>query len=115
MPTSSDAICTEQPQLIKIECVLALQDVQSVIVLKCLPDTSVQDAIQQIRQRHPEIFNIIQSLLIHHDAKIGVFSQIVSLDYPLKKGDRIEIYRPLTVDPKLARLRRSQVRNTRKC
>ena len=34
---------------------------------------------------------------------IGVFSQKVALDYLLQNGDRLEIYRPLTADPKEVR------------
>jgi len=34
---------------------------------------------------------------------IGVFSQKVAHDYLLEEGDRLEIYRPLTADPKEVR------------
>ena len=34
---------------------------------------------------------------------IGVFSRKVTWDYELEAGDRVEIYRPLTIDPKEAR------------
>ncbi len=34
---------------------------------------------------------------------VGVFSQKVSIDYLLREGDRLEIYRPLTADPKEVR------------
>lgn len=30
---------------------------------------------------------------------VGIFSQKVPLDHPLKTGDRLEIYRPLSLDP----------------
>ena len=33
----------------------------------------------------------------------GVFGRVVSADHPLKDGDRVEIYRPLKVDPRTAR------------
>ncbi len=38
--------------------------------------------------------------------KIGVWGQKCSFDRVLKNGDRIEIYRPLRVDPKVARRER---------
>ena len=38
--------------------------------------------------------------------KVGVFSKIKPLDYVLSAGDRVEIYRPLLVDPKESRRRR---------
>jgi putative ubiquitin-RnfH superfamily antitoxin RatB of RatAB toxin-antitoxin module len=40
-------------------------------------------------------------------ADVGVWGKSVPLDTPLKDGDRIEHYRPLIADPKLARHRRA--------
>ncbi len=40
-------------------------------------------------------------------SKIGIFSRFVSGDYVLKEFDRIEIYRPLLIDPKESRRRRA--------
>ena len=37
---------------------------------------------------------------------VGVFGKRVALDQALREGDRVEIYRPLAVDPKEARRRR---------
>ncbi len=31
--------------------------------------------------------------------KVGIFGKLVKLDTPLREGDRVEIYRPITVDP----------------
>lgn len=31
--------------------------------------------------------------------KVGIFGRLVKLDTPLKAGDRVEIYRPITCDP----------------
>ena len=39
---------------------------------------------------------------------IGIFGRVVGTDHPLKDGDRIEIYRPLTADPKTARRARAK-------
>jgi len=39
--------------------------------------------------------------------KVGIFGRVVSLDARLADGDRVEIYRPLAVDPKEARRRRA--------
>lgn len=44
----------------------------------------------------------------------GVFNRVVPLDATLDDGDRVEIYRPLTVDPKAARRVRAEVRRRRK-
>ena len=40
-------------------------------------------------------------------ADVGIWGKSVPLDTPLKDGDRIERYRPLIADPKLARHRRA--------
>ena len=39
---------------------------------------------------------------------VGVFSQRVQLDTPLSPGDRVEIYRPLEIDPMTRRRLRAQ-------
>ncbi len=39
---------------------------------------------------------------------VGVFGKRVPLDQALREGDRVEIYRPLAVDPKEARRRRAR-------
>lgn len=53
-----------------------------------------------ILQRFPEIkFSSI---------KVGIFSKRVALDASLQDGDRIEIYRPLIIDPKQARVLRAK-------
>jgi putative ubiquitin-RnfH superfamily antitoxin RatB of RatAB toxin-antitoxin module len=31
--------------------------------------------------------------------KFGVFGKVVKSNHPLKPGDRVEIYRPITADP----------------
>ncbi len=63
-------------------------------------DTSVEEAILRsgILQQFPEIDLARQ--------KVGVFGKLVKLDALLKEGDRIEIYRPITADPKTVRRRR---------
>jgi putative ubiquitin-RnfH superfamily antitoxin RatB of RatAB toxin-antitoxin module len=41
------------------------------------------------------------------NATVGIFGQVASRDRLLKDGDRIEIYRPLHEEPKLARRNRA--------
>lgn len=57
-----------------------------------LPCT-VKDAllVSDLLFKHPELSIDLLS--------VGIFSQKVSLDYMLKAGDRIEIYRVLTISP----------------
>ncbi len=35
--------------------------------------------------------------------RVGIFGKLAKLDAVLKEGDRVEIYRPITADPKIAR------------
>jgi putative ubiquitin-RnfH superfamily antitoxin RatB of RatAB toxin-antitoxin module len=42
--------------------------------------------------------------------QIGIFSRPVSLEHRVRTGDRIEIYRPLKIDPKERRRRRADKR-----
>lgn len=39
---------------------------------------------------------------------IGIFGRRVTADRVLRAGDRVEVYRPLVVDPKQARRRRAR-------
>lgn len=60
-----------------------------------VPDgATIQDAIERsgILKQFPEI-NMEQQ-------KVGIFSKISKLDTVLNDGDRVEIYRPITCDPK---------------
>ena len=47
------------------------------------------------------------------DAVVGIWGGKASLDDPLREGDRIEVYRPLRVDPKVARRERFRTQGTR--
>lgn len=55
-----------------------------------------------------EVLNASGILTSHPEVKafsVGIFSKQVTLDSKVKSGDRIEIYRPLLVDPKEKRRR----------
>lgn len=47
------------------------------------------------------------------DLKVGLWGRQVPLDTPLRERDRVEVYRPLTVDPKEARRQRFQAAGSR--
>jgi putative ubiquitin-RnfH superfamily antitoxin RatB of RatAB toxin-antitoxin module len=81
----------------RIEVAYALPEKQVIIALNLHPGSQVLQAIDSsgILQRFPEI-NMAQ-------AKVGIFGKVVSLDTVLQPGDRVEIYRPLLIDPKQAR------------
>jgi hypothetical protein len=86
--------------LLSIEVCYARPQAQTLIAVTLPAGATVRDAIEAsaIASRHPEIDPATM--------KIGVFGKPTSLDAPLADHDRVEIYRPLIVDPKLARQRR---------
>ena len=47
---------------------------------------------------------------LQHAGKIGIFGKVVDPGMRLADGDRVEIYRPLALDPKEARRRRARKR-----
>lgn len=86
--------------MLEVEIVYCSVDKQRVIPLTVTEPCSVERAIKQstLLQQFPELD--ISSV------QLGLFSQKVSLTTWLKTGDRIEIYRPLKIDPKEARRKR---------
>ncbi len=56
-------------------------------------DSTVRDVIEHsgILKRFPEIDL--------ENQKVGVFGKFTKLDAPIRDGDRVEIYRPITADP----------------
>jgi putative ubiquitin-RnfH superfamily antitoxin RatB of RatAB toxin-antitoxin module len=82
---------------LRIEIVYGNAEKQSVIELSVPPGTSAREAIL-----HSNILNAWPEIQLEA-CKIGVFGKLVTLDYQLCDQDRLEIYRPLIVDPKKAR------------
>ncbi|NIR29260.1 MAG: RnfH family protein [Gammaproteobacteria bacterium] len=93
-------------ELISVEVAYARPDVQVVIPLRVPPGATVEAAIRAsgILERFPEID------LSRH--RVGVFGKLTEPDRTLEAGDRVEIYRPLVVDPKTARRRRARRRGS---
>lgn len=85
----------------EVEVAYAKADEQTVLAVMTEPGTTVQQAIEQsgICDLFPEIDLAA--------AKFGVFGKATKADAELYPGDRVEIYRPLIADPKLARKKRA--------
>lgn len=60
---------------------------------------------------------IVEEFELDEDTlEVGIWSKRVSRDTRVEAGDRIEIYRPLKIDPKLARRQRAAAaKPPRKC
>lgn len=85
-----------------IEAVYALPDAQQQVTLALLEGATIADALSLLS-------NTPTSAEWQIDTRaVGVFGQLKSLDFVLTNGDRLECYRPLTVDPKTARRLRAQ-------
>ncbi len=88
---------TNDPGRLAIEVVFALPARQELISLTVDPGTTVAMAIRQcaIGDLFPE-----ENLA---NCQAGIWGKPVGRDHPLKDGDRLELYRPLLMDPREAR------------
>jgi len=85
---------------INVEVVYARPDQAHLVSLMIPSGSTIMRAIQVsgVLQHCPEI-----DLTVN---KVGIFGRVRDLDEVLKEGDRVEIYRSLSVDPKEARRQR---------
>lgn len=88
--------------VIKIEVAYAKPDCQRIIATHVKEECTIESAIQQsgMLSLFPEIDLSKQA--------VGIFGKQRQLDDIVKDGDRIEIYRPLMIDPKELRRMRSR-------
>ena len=93
----------KEGDLITVEVAYALAEKQEIIALKVALGTTAYLAAEQsgIAEKFPDI--ALESV------KMGVFGKVVKAkDYVLHPGDRVEIYRPLLIDPKASRKDRAK-------
>ena len=90
-------------EMLHVEVVYALPGETTLIPVAVEKSSTIADAIRAsgIERLFPQI-NLDWN-------KVGVFGHIKSLLDEINEGDRIEIYRPLTADPKENRRRREAV------
>lgn len=83
----------------KVQVVYATAAKAHVLSVEVEPGATVQQAIDKsgILTRCPEIDLAAQ--------KVGIYSKAAALDAVVEDGARIEIYRPITVDPKTVKRR----------
>lgn len=100
---------SDSEKMIKVEVAYALPDKQKVLALAVPEGTSAYEAV------------VRSGIKGHFDgldidaAPMGVFSQALgskgmpsAKEYVLAEGDRVELYRPLIVDPKEMRKQRAE-------
>ena len=89
--------------VITVEVAYALPAKQLIKQLDVSPGTTAIEAVA--------ISNIageFKELSVDDDLKLGIFGKAVAHSHPLAKGDRVEIYRPLKIDPKEVRRQRAE-------
>jgi len=84
-----------------IEVVLAMPEKQELVALDLAVGATVADAIEQ-----SGIVAMFEDFELD-TSKVGIFGQKVAQTQELRDGDRVEIYRPLLVDPKEIRRQRA--------
>lgn len=91
----------------RVEVVFALPERQSLMVLDVEPGTTALQAVLQsgVLTQYPD--------LEPSTLRLGIYSHAIAPDTPLRDHDRVEIYRPLLADPKLARRQRAAERKLR--
>ena len=90
--------------LLEVEVVYARPEQQLLIQLKVPGGSTARDAIVL-----SNILNDVPGLDLETLA-VGIFARRVTLDCVLKKGDRVEIYRPLTMSAVEARRWRAKLK-----
>jgi len=96
-------------ELIDIEVVYGMPDKQVLLMVKVPSGTTIEDAIKLsgIVKHFPQI--------VASEAVVGIFSKPSKLSALVNSGDRVEIYRPLTADPKeMRKLRAEKAKQAKK-
>ena len=89
------------PDEILVEVAYALPEEQVIISIEVPKKINIKQAIEKsgIQKKFPEI-DLSKN-------KVGIFGKQTTLDHLLSDRDRIEIYRPLILDPKEMRRKRA--------
>ena len=95
---------TVSTDLLEVEVVYARPEQQLLIQLKVPSGSTAREAIVL-----SNILNDAPGLDLETLA-VGIFARRVTLDYILKTGDRVEIYRSLTMSPVEARRWRAKLK-----
>lgn len=84
-----------------VEVVFALAERQVVVTVEIERYATVRDVIRSSRlnEAFPDRDLSLQP--------VGIWGRLVALDDPVCSGDRVEIYRPLKVDPRERRRRKA--------
>jgi putative ubiquitin-RnfH superfamily antitoxin RatB of RatAB toxin-antitoxin module len=89
---------------LRIEIAYAAVEPQRAIVkvLHLPPGSRVADALR-VAALDPDFIGVDLA-----NSPLGIFGRLTRPDHALQQGDRVEIYRPLAADPKVARRERAK-------
>ena len=87
------------PDPATVEVAYALRDLQRVVKVEFHEGMTALQAVERssLIRTCPE--------LVGRTLDLGIHGRVVQASQPLRPGDRVEIYRPLTADPRQARRR----------
>lgn len=84
---------------LRVEVAFAHADRQWLLVVDLPDGACVRDAV--------DASGVIAAAALSEPLDVGVFGRRCTPDTPLRDGDRVEIYRPLSFDPMESRRRRA--------
>jgi len=85
---------------IAIEVAYAGPEGQVVLTLRVPSGTTAWEAVERARAELPQG-------VVPDPSRLGIYAKKVPAEQVLEEGDRVELYRPLTLDPMEARRRRA--------
>jgi len=86
----------------RVEVAVAWRDHQRVVEIALPEGSTVADALQRIAGT-PGFDGVDPN-----ESPVGIYGRVVDRAERLREGDRVEIYRPLAIDPITARRRRAR-------
>ena len=89
-------------ETIHIEVAYALPEKQRIVKLDVPSGTTALQAVSM-----SQLDEVFDDLVVGPDIKLGVWGKAVTGDRVLAMGERVEIYRPLLIDPKEVRKARA--------
>jgi putative ubiquitin-RnfH superfamily antitoxin RatB of RatAB toxin-antitoxin module len=94
------------PDTISIEVVYAAESEQVLVPIALRCGATVQDAL--------DVSGLVARFPGHqlNESPCGIWGEVVERSQPLREGDRVEVYRPLHMDPREARRRLAEAGRT---
>ena len=89
-------------ETIHVEVAYALPNKQRIVKLDVPSGTTALQAVSM-----SQLDEVFEDLVVGPDIKLGVWGKAVTGDRVLAMGERVEIYRPLLIDPKEVRKARA--------